>query len=475
MKRSVAITQKVLSRLGTRWLPFADAVTEELPLDRLLRLSLFQVSVGMAIVLLNGTLNRVMVLELDQPAWLVSVMVSLPLLFAPARALIGFRSDHHRSALGWRRVPYLWLGSIAQFGGLAIMPFALLVLWDPAMGPAWVGPAAAALAFLLVGAGLHTTQTAGLALATDLANEDNRPRVVALLYVMLLVGMIGSSFAFSFLLADFSPVRLIQVIQGAAAVTVVLNLVALWKQEARDPSRNRSVVRPPFREAWRRLCRQGRATRLLLAVALGSAGFSMQDILLEPYGGEVLGLSVSATTGLTAIFALGMLGAFAFASRQLSRGADPVRLAAYGALVGIFAFAAVIFAAPLGSADLFRFGTFAIGLGGGLFAVGTLTAAMRLGEDGQAGLALGAWGAVQATATGLAIAAGGALRDTVGHLAASGALGEALVGPATGYGAVYHLEIAVLFAALVIIGPLVRGPEDEVVRQPAFYLAEFPE
>jgi BCD family chlorophyll transporter-like MFS transporter len=475
VKRSVAITQKVLSRLGTRWLPFADAVTEELPLDRLLRLSLFQVSVGMAIVLLNGTLNRVMVLELDQPAWLVSVMVSLPLLFAPARALIGFRSDHHRSALGWRRVPYIWLGSIAQFGGLAIMPFALLVLWDPAMGPAWVGPAAAALAFLLVGAGLHTTQTAGLALATDLASEENRPRVVALLYVMLLVGMIGSSFVFSFLLADFSPVRLIQVIQGAAAVTVVLNVVALWKQEARDPSRNRGTERPPFREAWRRLCQQGRASRLLLAVALGSAGFSMQDILLEPYGGEVLGLSVSATTGLTAIFALGMLSAFAFASRQLSRGADPVRLAAYGALVGIFAFAAVIFSAPLASADLFRFGTFTIGLGGGLFAVGTLTAAMRLGKDGQAGLALGAWGAVQATATGLAIAAGGALRDTVGHLAASGALGEALVGPATGYSAVYHLEIAVLFAALIIIGPLVRGPEDEVVRQPAFYLAEFPE
>ncbi len=475
MKRSVAITQKVLSRLGTRWLPFADAVTEELPLGRLLRLSLFQVSVGMAIVLLNGTLNRVMVLELDQPAWLVSVLVSLPLLFAPARALIGFRSDHHRSALGWRRVPYIWLGSLAQFGGLAIMPFALLVLWDPAMGPAWVGPAAAGLAFLLVGAGLHTTQTAGLALATDLASDDNRPRVVALLYVMLLIGMIGSSFAFSFLLADFSPVRLIQVIQGAAALTAVLNIAALWKQEARNPARNRAAERPPFREAWRHLCSEGRTARLLVAVALGSAGFSMQDILLEPYGGEVLGLSVGATTALTAIFAIGMLCAFAFASRQLGRGADPIRLAAYGALVGIFAFAAVVLSAPLGAAGLFRFGTFAIGLGGGLFAVGTLTAAMRLGEDGQAGLALGAWGAVQATATGLAIAAGGALRDTVGHLAASGALGEALAGPATGYGAVYHLEIAVLFTALITIGPLVRGPQDEVERQPAFYLPDFPE
>lgn len=475
MKRSVALTQQILSRLGTEWLPFADAVTDDLPLSRLLRLSLFQVSVGMAVVLLNGTLNRVMVLELEQPAWLVSLMVSLPLLFAPARALIGFRSDHHRSALGWRRVPYIWLGSLAQFGGLAIMPFALLVLWDPAMGPAWVGPAAAALAFLLVGAGLHTTQTAGLALATDLASEETRPRVVALLYVMLLVGMIGSSFAFSLLLAEFSPVRLIQVIQGAAAVTVLLNIAALWKQEAREPGRNRGAERPPFIEAWRDFRRQGRTGRLLLAVALGSAGFSMQDILLEPYGGEVLGLSVGATTGLTALFSLGMLAAFALASRQLSQGTDPVRMAANGALVGIFAFAAVIFAAPLDSTALFRAGTVAIGLGSGLFAVGTLTAAMRLGEDGQAGLALGAWGAVQATATGLAIAAGGALRDGVGQLAAGGHLGEALTGPAAGYGAVYHIEIAVLFAALIIIGPLVRGPEDRIVRQPAFYLAEFPE
>ena len=43
----------------------------ELPLGRLLRLSLFQVSVGMAMVLLIGTLNRVMIVELGVPAWLV--------------------------------------------------------------------------------------------------------------------------------------------------------------------------------------------------------------------------------------------------------------------------------------------------------------------------------------------------------------------------------------------------------------------
>ncbi|MBV8702264.1 MAG: PucC family protein, partial [Acetobacteraceae bacterium] len=94
--------------LDQRWLPFADAATPELPLPRLLRLSLFQVSVGMAAVLLIGTLNRVMIVELGVPAWLVAGMVSLPLIVAPFRALVGFRSDTHLSALGWRRVPYIW-------------------------------------------------------------------------------------------------------------------------------------------------------------------------------------------------------------------------------------------------------------------------------------------------------------------------------------------------------------------------------
>jgi PUCC protein. len=141
------------ARLAPRWLPFADAASDALPLGRLLRLSLFQVSVGMAAVLLSGTLNRVMIVELGLPAALVAAMVALPILFAPARTLVGFRSDHHRSFLGWRRVPYLWFGSLLQFGGLAIMPFALLVMTGAGEGPASVGIAGAALAFLLAGAG----------------------------------------------------------------------------------------------------------------------------------------------------------------------------------------------------------------------------------------------------------------------------------------------------------------------------------
>jgi BCD family chlorophyll transporter-like MFS transporter len=175
----------------------------------------------------------------------------------------------------------------------------------------------------------------------------------------------------------------------------------------------------------------------------------MQDIILEPYGGQILHLPVSATTALTAMLAAGSLAAFCLAGRALVHGADPYRIAAYGAVIGLFAFAAVIFAAPAESPLMFRMGTFSIGFGGGFFLVGTLAGAMARERNGESGLALGAWGAVQASCAGLAIVLGGALRDGVTSLALHGA--------STGYTAVYQIEILLLFATLVAIGPLVRS------------------
>jgi BCD family chlorophyll transporter-like MFS transporter len=453
-------------RIGTRFLPFADAATAELPMGRLLRLSLFQVSVGMAAVLLIGTLNRVMIVELGVPAWLVAVMVALPLVFAPFRAVVGFRSDTHKSVLGWRRVPYLWMGTLLQFGGLAIMPFALIVLSGDTNGPIVFGEAGAGLAFLLVGAGLHTVQTVGLALATDLAPPRSHPKVVALLCMMLLVGMVASALIFGAVLAHFSEVRLIQVIQAAALITMVLNGIALWKQEARNPALTaRDRVQPTFGESWRAFDRGGHARRRLVALAFGTVAFSMQDILLEPYGGQVLHLPVGTTTALTALLAVGGLIGFGIAAHLLGRGMDAYRLAGFGALVGLVAFSAVIFAAPAQSPPLFALGIALIGFGAGLFGHCTLTAAMAMAGRDQVGLALGIWGAVQASAAGCAVAAGGLIRDGVALLAARGVFGDTLAAPATGYGVVYVLELVLLFATLIAVGPLVRA---KLPQLPAF-------
>ena len=446
--------------LGPRYLPFADVATPDLPLSRLLRLSLFQISVGMTLVLLVGTLNRVMIVELSVPASLVGIMVSLPVVFAPLRALIGFRSDTHRCELGWRRVPFIWNGTLLQFGGFAIMPFAILVLAGQGHAheyPGWIGPVVAGIAFLLVGAGAHIVQTAGLALATDLTPPESHPRVVGLMYVMLLAGMIASALIYGALLVNFTPGRLIQVIQGAALTCVILNTVAIWKQETRRPQRGAAprAPDPSFSESWASFCAGDGTIRRLVIVGLGTMAFGMAEILLEPFGGQVLQLTVSTTTKLTALLALGGLLGFGLASRVLSRGADPYRMARNGAAVGLPGFALVILAAPLAMPGLYLLGNFLIGFGGALFGHGTLTATMNRAPRHQAGLALGAWGAVQATAAGLAMALSGLIRDLVNATAGAGLFG--LPATANGYMVVYGIEIALLLVTIVATIPLIAG------------------
>jgi BCD family chlorophyll transporter-like MFS transporter len=81
---------------------------------------------------------------------------------------------------------------------------------------------------------------------------------------------------------------------------------------------------------------------------------------------------------------------------------------------------------------------------------------MNLAPKSQTGLALGAWGAVQASAAGLAIALGGIIRDVVGGMAQNDAFGPNLNSAATGYMFVYGLEIILLFVTLAAMFPLLR-------------------
>ena len=452
-----------LTTLGTRYFPFADVASEEVPLRRLLRLSLFQVTVGMAVVLLGGTLNRVMIVELGVPATLVAVMVALPLVFAPLRTLIGHKSDVHVSALGLRRLPYIIKGTVYQFGGFAVMPFALLVLsgyGEAVDAPRWIGLSSAALAFLLVGAGIHMVQTVGLALATDLVEEEDQPKVVGLMYVMLLAGMVVSALIFGALLENYSPGRLIQVIQGSAVITVALNAFAMWKQEARDRARAkrmRSIRHPSFKEAWDRLIALPGTVRLLTVIALGTFGFGAADVLLEPYGGQVLGLSVAETTQLTALLAAGTLVGFGIASKFLGSGASPTRFGLWGAAIGIPGFLAIVVAATGGGVSMFLVGTAIVGLGAGLFGHATLTAVIRTAPRDQIGMALGTWGAVQATAAGIGVAMGGVVRDLIVGLGTPG--GNAAHLP---YTAVFMIEILFLVLACLVILPLFLRGGDQI-------------
>jgi len=74
-----------------------------------------------------------------------------------------------------------------------------------------------------------------------------------------------------------------------------------------------------------------------------------------------------------------------------------------------------------------------------------LTATMNHAPEGQAGLAMGAWGAVQATAAGLAMGLGGIIRDLTALVVDSG----------TAYAFVYSLEVVLLLITLYAMYPLI--------------------
>ncbi|MDJ0640674.1 MAG: MFS transporter, partial [Paracoccaceae bacterium] len=296
-------------------------------------------------------------------------------------------------------------------------------------------------------------------LATDLVREEDQPKVVGLMYVMLLFGMVVSALVYGRLLENYTPGRLIQVIQGTAVLTIALNLFALWKQEALNRERAREMDRQrtvPFAEAWNALIAQPGMIRLMVLIALGTFGFGMADVLLEPYGGQALGFSVAETTRLTALFATGTLIGFAIASRVLSGPADAVSVGRVGALVGVPGFAAIILASFGGGALVFLAGVLATGLGAGLFGHATLTATIRAAPDNRIGLALGTWGAVQATAAGIGVALAGITRDIIVQMPVLGG-----VSPAAPYNYVFAIEIAFLVLAIALAIPRGRTTVSE--------------
>ncbi|MDP5053563.1 MAG: PucC family protein, partial [Congregibacter sp.] len=163
-----------------------------------------------------------------------------------------------------------------------------------------------------------------------------------------------------------------------------------------------------------------------------------------------------STTLLTALFALGGLTGFGAASKAIGDGMDPYVATRIGAFIGLPAFALVITAAPLLNPWLFVVGNFLIGFGGALFGHGTLTSTMNRAPREQAGLALGAWGAVQATAAGIGVALSGIIRDVVNAVEASSIAGATNSASASGYMTVYSIEIALLIITLILIAPLLR-------------------
>jgi BCD family chlorophyll transporter-like MFS transporter len=412
-----------------------------LPITRLLRIGLRQFAAGMLSVLTLGILNRVMKVEMGLELSLVSVIIAIHYFSAPLAIPLGHRSDT-RPLFGLYRTPYILGGAALTIAATVAAPLSALLL--ETHGGALPYAALAALVFLLLGAGNYTAGTAYLSLIADLTTQEERGRAIAVVWSMMMVGILAGVGLGVGVLNHYTATNLITLFSAMAALVGGLTVASVWRVERRcgpEPSPEKITNR----ESWQAMV-SSRQTRLFFFFLFSGILFLfIQNTVLEPFGGDVFGMSVGETTRFNAFQMVGVLGAMAVAGRWLSPRLGNKLTASLGLILASASFLALGFSSLTHLPILVPPSILIMGAGMGLFNVGGLALMMGMSVKGRTGMYMGAWTLSQAIANGVASISGGAIHDLT--LSLSGT-------EATAYAAVFLTEALGVLITLVILGQL---------------------
>jgi BCD family chlorophyll transporter-like MFS transporter len=400
-----------------------------------IQLGLLHVAVAMTLVPINGTLNRVMIKELAISAALVSILASLPYLFAPIQVAIGSFSDRHPIG-GYRRSPYILVGLLLCVLGLVISPQVAFLLAENF----WAGIVVGVLAFGSWGMGYNLSAVSYLSLASEISGERGKGKTIAIMWFMMITSIILTSIVISRLVDPYTSQALIRSFWMVGSFALVLGLIGLYKLEARS----NQVVDIEEQYSWKDMLQAVRQNRqvtiffwyltILLAAILG------QDILLEPFAGQTFGLAVHETTLITSIwgtcFLVALLLTGAFESRLPQRLV--VKLGAWIALMG---FLLIVVSGVLVNMIVFYVGVILLGIGSGLSTVSNLALMFEMTTAAQVGLFIGAWGMSNALSRLTGTVLGGVVRDLVTQITQN---------PVTGYLVVFLIYAGMLALSLII-------------------------
>ncbi len=398
------------------------------------RLGLVQAAIGAMVVIMTSTLNRVMVVELALPASVPGALVALHFLVQLGlRPRLGHGSDRTG-----RRTPWIVGGMLLL--ALSAVGATATTLVIAANRP--LGLAAAAAAFLLLGAGVSAAGTSLLALLAELVPAASRARAAATVWLLMIAGFVVTTVAVSVALTPFSLGRLVLVTGVAAALAVMVALTAIAGVErttapvAAGPARTNVPFAAAVREVW---ADRG-ARRFAWFVFLSMLAYSAQDLILEPFAGRVFGLDPAGSTRVSSLHQGGMLAGMLLAGALGARRGSLRAWASGGCLASALAFVALSGTPALGSLRALEAVVFSLGVANGTFAIGAIGSMMALSVSASgrsAGVRMGVFGAAQAVAYGIGGFAGAAGSDLAARL-----LGSA----SAGYTSVFAVE-AVLFAA----------------------------
>jgi len=405
----------------------------------IVRLGLVQTALGAIVVLTTSTLNRVMVVELALPAILPGLLVGLHYAVQMLRPRMGFGAD-----MGGRRSPWI-LGGVALLaagGVLASAATALMSDWTAG------GIALSVVAFFAIGVGVAAAGTNLLAMLAAETHPRRRPAAATLVWIMMIAGFAVTAGVAGLLLDPYSPARLVAVCSGVSLIALVVAAVALWGVEPARSARFDAKPEPegprqPFAAALAEVWREREARVFAIFVFVSMLAYSAQDLLLEPFAGEVFGRTIGQSTQLAGVQNGGtLIGMIAVAV-----AGSVFRASMRGWTIGGCLFSAAALLVLVGAGHLLPLEVtyLALGVGNGAFAAAAIASMMLLAGQGRSrreGTRMGLWGAAQAVAFGLGGVVGTAALD-LSRIALGGAQ------PA--YAAVFLL-IALMFAAAAWLG-----------------------
>jgi BCD family chlorophyll transporter-like MFS transporter len=400
-----------------------------------IQLGLIHVAVAMTLVPINSTLNRVMINELAISATVVAILASLPYLFAPMQVAIGAYSDRH-PIVGLRRTPYIVLGLILCVVGVVISPLSAYAL---ASGNPW-GYLIAVLAFGAWGMGYNLSSVSYLSLADDISKENERGRTIAVMWFMMIVGIIFTAIAISRMVDPYTPAALERsflIVGGTALILGLLGLINLEPASAGLPH-SRSYT---LKEMTSAITSNPVAKLFFIYLWLLLAAILGQDILLEPFGAQAFGMTVRETTRITSLWGTFVLAAILLAGALEGRVSrrSTAQTGNIGAMVG---FLVIIASGGLGSLSIFYAGVALLGIGTGLSTVANLSLMFDLTVPEKVGLFIGAWGLSNALSRLTGSILGGVVRDVVTKVT-----GE----PLSGYMVVFGIEAGLMLVAIVML------------------------
>lgn len=394
------------------------------------------VGVSITVVPVTSTLNRVMIVELGFTALAVGALISLAYLLSPFQVLVGEWSDTH-TLWGRHRAPWIVIGGLLASFGSYLTAHAAYAVADNLV----LGILACIVTFGMWGIGINMASVSYLSLATDLSegHQGWRSRTVSVMWTAMIIATILASLTLSFSLRDFSEQALYTAFGAVWLVATALVLFGAARLEP-PPADGRALKHDAHDmvTSLRALAANPSAQRFFIYLFLILISIHAQDVLLEPYGGQVLGMNVAQTSRLTSIWGVGVLVTL-LAGLPLIRRYGKKVVANSGAWVAAAGFALIILSGWWLHPKMLMTAVMVLGIGGGLMTVSNLSFMLDMTVPEAAGLFMGAWGVANFGAQGLGNIVSGLLRDLLYNATGSDFLGYALV---------FGLEIVGLLVAV---------------------------